>query len=110
MHRLILIWAVMCLSAAAAGAQTKASGTCEFGKPDTQHMIPAGDRPNHALGVGQLKCTWTKPQEIGGDKTKEGVSTETLDVNGNAARARGVHVTTMESGDKFFVSYQGSGT
>jgi hypothetical protein len=112
MRRLVLLWAMVCLAAAAAtaGAQTKTTGTCQFGKPDPQHMLPAGDRPDHTLGVDQLKCTWTKPQDIGGDKSKEGVSTETLDVSGNSARSHGVHVTTMESGDKYFVSYQGTGT
>jgi hypothetical protein len=48
--------------------------------------------------------------EIGGDKSKDNVSTATSDVSGNTSRARGFHVTTMESGDKFFVWYQGTGT
>jgi hypothetical protein len=29
---------------------------------------------------------------------------------GRSMRAHGVHVTTMESGDKLFVAYQGTGT
>lgn len=48
--------------------------------------------------------------EIGGDKSKEGTSTATTDVSGDTSRARGFHVTTMESDDKFFVWYQGTGT
>src|SRR5690348_16155036 len=47
--------------------------------------------------------------EIGGDKSKDGVSTETADISGNSSRARGFHVATMESGDKFFVWFQGTG-
>ena len=49
---------------------------------------------------------------VGGrsDKSKDGISTETLDVSGNTARSRGVHVTTMQSGDKYFVSYRGTAT
>ena len=110
MRRAFLLCAVVCFVVATAGAQTKVSGTAQFaGKPDPQQMIPVGDRPDHSLGVGQRKCTWTKPQDIGGDKTKEGVSTETADISGNNLRARGMHVTTMESGDKYFVSYQGTG-
>jgi hypothetical protein len=99
-----------CLCAATASGQTKVSGTTQCGKPDSQHVVPVGDRPEHSLGVEQFKCTWTKPMEIGADKSKEGVSTETNDISGNNSRARGFHVATMESGDKFFVSYQGTGT
>lgn len=102
----ILVW--FCVTTA--GAQTKVSGTEQCSKPDPQHMIPVGDRPDHSLGVEQSKCTWTKPLEIGGDKSKDGVSTGTSDISGNTVRARGFHVATMESGDKFFVWYQGSGT
>ena len=110
MRRSVLMCAVVCFAVATAGAQTKISGTAVFGKPDTQQMVPAGDSADHSMGIVQRKCTWTKPQEIGGDKTKEGVSTETNDVRGNNIRSRGMHVTTMESGDKYFVSFQGTGT
>src|SRR5262249_16800408 len=79
MRRYFFLVAAVCLSAAAASAQTKVSGTAQFGKPDTQQLVPVGDRPDHSLGVAQLKCTWTKPMEIGGDKFKEGVSTETAE-------------------------------
>lgn len=109
MHRLVLMGAMVCFAVTTAGAQTKATGTAKFGNADPQQMIPAGDRPDHSLGVAQRKCTWTKPMDIGGDKSKEGVSTETDDVSGNRLRAHGVHVTTMQSGDKYFVSYQGTG-
>ena len=68
-----------------------------------------GDRPDHSLGVAQSKCTWTKPLEIGGDKSKESVSTATLDVTGDSDHTGGIDVTTMESGDKFFVWFQSSG-
>lgn len=110
MRRFAMMCAMVCLAAATASAQTKISGTAVFGKPEVQHMVPVGDRPDHNLGVDQLKCNWTKPEEIGGDKTKEGVSTELQDASGNNVRTRGVHVTTMESGDKYFVSFQGTGT
>ena len=47
--------------------------------------------------------------EIGGDKSKDGVSTATNEVSGNTFRSHGFHVATMESGDKYFVWYQGTG-
>jgi hypothetical protein len=110
MHRFFILTAAVWLCAAMASAQTKVSGTAQCGKPDPQHMVPVGDRPEHSLGVEQFKCTWTKPMEIGGDKSKDGLSTETADVSGNTSRAHGFHVTTMESGDKAFFWYQGTGT
>jgi hypothetical protein len=110
MNRFLIAAVLVCFAAVAASGQTKISGTAQCGKPDPQHMVPVGDRPDHSLGVEQAKCTWTKPMEIEGAKSKDGVSTATDDVSGNTVRARGVHVSTMDSGDKFFVSYQGTAT
>ncbi len=110
MRRFFMVAAAVWLCAATASAQTKVSGTAQCGKPDPQHMVPVGDRPDHSLGVEQTKCTYTKPMEIGGDKSKEGVGTQTNEISGNTSKARGFHVATMESGDKFFVWYQGAGT
>lgn len=110
MRRILIIAPVVLFCAAAATAQTKVSGTAQCGKPDPQLLVPVGDRSDHMLAIAQFKCTYTKPMEIGGDKSKDGVSTETSDISGNTGRARGFHVATMESGDKFFVWYQGNST
>jgi hypothetical protein len=48
--------------------------------------------------------------EIGGDKAKEGLATDTFEASGDNLRFRGVYVVTMQSGDKAFVPYQGTGT
>jgi len=110
MHRFFMVCVAALFCAMTSGAQTKVSGTAQCAKPDPIHVIPVGDRPDHMLGVAQIKCTYTKPMEIGGDKSKEGVSTETSDISGNTSRPRGFHVVTMESGDKVFFSYQGTAT
>ncbi|HKW31998.1 MAG TPA: hypothetical protein VJN92_03260 [Candidatus Acidoferrum sp.] len=110
MRRLFMVCAALLFYAASASAQTKVSGTAQCGKPDPQQAIPVGDRPGHMLGIAQIKCTYTKPMEIGGDKSKDGVSTETSDISGNTSRPRGFHVVTMESGDKVFFTYQGTAT
>lgn len=110
MRRIFLAAAAVLLCAAAASAQTKVSGTAQCAKPDPEHVLPVGDRPNHSLALAQIKCTYTKPMEIGGDKSKDGVSTETSDISGNTAHPHGFHVMTMESGDKVFFSYQGTAT
>jgi hypothetical protein len=101
--------AVMAL-ATAAGAQTKSSGTIECGKADPQNMIEAGDKPNHSLGISKSTCTWTKPQEIAGLKTKDGYSVASSDTTGSKSSSHGIHVSTMDNGDKMFVRFQGSGT
>ena len=108
MRRFFMVAVAVWLCAATAGAQTKVSGTAQCAKPDPQHAIPVGDRPDHNLAVAQIKSTYTKPMEFGGDKSKDGVSTETSDNSGSSSRARGFHVATMESGDKVFFSYQGT--
>lgn len=110
MQRFLMIAAAVCFCAATASGQTKVSGTAQCAKPDSAQAIPVGDRPGHSLVVEQSKCTYTKPLEIAGDKSKEGVSTATADVSGDTSKARGFHVVTMESGDKAFFWYQGTAT
>jgi len=110
MHRICIVVALVCFAAATAGAQTKVSWTLQCGKPDPHHVIPVGDSPDHSLGLLQVKCTYTKPLEIEGAKSADDVITITNEVSGDAVRARGCHVVTMDSGDKVFISHQGAGT
>jgi hypothetical protein len=93
-----------------ASAQTKISGTLQCGKPDQQHAIEVGDRPNHSFAISQTKCTWTKPLEIAGIQTKEDVYTGFNEVSGNRARGQLYGVVTMTNGDKYYVRGQGSTT
>ena len=110
MRRFFMMSALVWFGVATAGAQTKISGTLQCGKADQEHVIPVGDRPDHSLGLEQVKCTWTKPLEIEGAKSKEGIGTATDDISSNTVSSRGFNVTTMDSGDKFFVRYQGTTT
>ena len=110
MRRIFMVCAAVLFCAAAASAQTKVSGTAQCAKPDPQQVLPVGDRPGHMLGIAQIKCTYTKPMEIEGDKSKDGISTETSDISGNTSHPRGFHVVTMGSGEKVFFSYQGTAT
>jgi hypothetical protein len=91
-------------------AQTKFTASELCAKPDPQLIVPVGDRPGHALGVLHFKCQWTTPIQIGSDASKDGEDAETVEINGNSARADGRHVSTMQSGDKAFVSYRGTET
>ena len=93
------------VTAIVAAAQEKISGTDKCAKPDPQHVVPVEGMPGHSLTVQQGKCTWTKPMEIAGLQTKDGVSTATSDLSATTASSRGYHVTTMSNGDTFSVSY-----
>jgi len=93
--------------ATAASAQTKLSGTAQCAKPDAQHMIEIGDRPNHSFMISQGKCTWTKPLEYEGIQSKEGVTTPSDEVSGNTSRTHGYYVDTMANGDKARYRYEG---
>jgi hypothetical protein len=68
---------------------------------------PAGDRPDHSFVVEQLKCNHTKAMEIGGDKSKDGVATDMVEVSGAKSHFHGVYIMTMQSGDKAFLPYRG---
>jgi hypothetical protein len=94
--------------AAVATAQTKISGTLQCPKADPQHAIEVGDKPNHFLGISKVTCTWTTPMEIAGAKTKEGFSVSSDETTGNKSSGHGIHVSTMDNGDKFHVRFQGS--
>jgi len=95
--------------AAAVGAQTKNSGTIQCGKPEPAHAIEVGDKPNHTMGVSKSTCTWTKPLEIAGLKTKDGYSVCSDDTTAGKFACHGFHVSTMDKGDKIYVRYQGGG-
>ena len=106
---LLAIAGAACVWSASAVAQTKVTGTHVCSKPDPQHMLPAGDRADHNFAVEQLKCNHTKPMEIGADKAKDGVATDMVEVSGAKSHFHGVYVMTMQSGDKAFLPYQGTG-
>jgi hypothetical protein len=76
--QLLVLAGAACLWSASGLAQTKTAGSNVCGKADPSHVLPASDRPNHMMGVQQVKCTWPKPFEIGTDKAKESVATETF--------------------------------
>jgi len=66
--RILGIACVTFLFAAAAGAQTKISGTAQCGKPETVGKADAGDRAGHTMELGKGSCTWTAPLEMAGLK------------------------------------------
>lgn len=93
-------------------ARAKAASACPIAANLSRHlpiMLANQHELIHINIFAHAKCTYTKPMEIEGAKSTDEVSTATDDINGNSARSRGFHVATMDSGDKFFVWYQGAG-
>jgi hypothetical protein len=105
---LLVLTGATCLWSGAANAD-QFTATCECGKSDPEHMLPAGDRADHSFGVEASKCSWSKPLVIAGDKTKDSVATDMIEISGNRIHFHGVHELTMQSGDKVALPYQGSG-
>ena len=88
-------------------AQTKVSGTVQCAKPDKEFSIPVEGEAGHAYAISHGKCTWIKPMEIAGSKTKEDVFTNYDEVKGDTATGHGDGVGTLVSGDQFRVRLEG---
>jgi hypothetical protein len=104
----MLTFLIVFALAAVASAQTKVSGTQQCGKPDQEHSIQVGDKPNHSFVITQGKCTWTKPFEIAGVQDKESLETAFAEIRGNTSRVRGYDVDTVANGDKVFYRFEGT--
>ncbi|HKA36913.1 MAG TPA: hypothetical protein VKH43_08845 [Thermoanaerobaculia bacterium] len=103
--------AVCLVLAVSAQAQTKTSGKIHCTQAtDGPKPVEAGDAAGHSMGVGKSTCTWSTPMEIAGAKAREGASVSFDDMMGAKYAGRGAHVTTMDSGDKIMVKFQGGGT
>src|SRR5579863_8389112 len=86
-HRQLLY--AVALAASFAAAQTKVSGTAQCpGNPRESHSIEVGDHPGHAYTIVKGACTWTKPFEIAGLKSKDDAAAEFSETDGNKARDR----------------------
>ena len=72
------------------------------------YEVKVGDPASHSLGLAQVKCHATKPAEIGGDKSKEAVSTYAYDQSGDKSREHGIYMLSLESGDKVSLPYLGT--
>jgi hypothetical protein len=99
------------LAASVAAGQTKLSGAAQCpGNPTESHNIELGDRPGHAFGIAKGTCTWTKPAEIAGLKTKDYTGVSLLEIDGNKFRYHASAMGSMDNGDKYFARLQGTTT
>ena len=108
--KLFLILALMVALAATAAAQTKTTGTATCAKPNPAYAIEVGDQAGHSVSIGKVACTWTKPMEIAGLKTKDGYDITYGDANGAQVQGSGYHVSNMSNGDKIYGKFQGNDT
>ncbi len=102
----ILAGAALCLPALAA-AQTKISGTVSCAKPEQEYSIPVEGQASHVYVISHGKCTWTRPMEIAGSKTKEDVFTNFDEVRGDEASRQGSGMITLISGEQTHVRIEG---
>jgi hypothetical protein len=91
--------------AGAAGAQTKITGTAHCAKGDPSYNIEVTDHPGHTWMLEKAACTWTTPIEMAGIKSKDGVDVRAIESTATKMTSSGTHVSTMENGDKFYVSF-----
>jgi hypothetical protein len=110
MQKILWLAAGLLVPALAAAQGAKISGTVECSPPSPQHVLPVDGQPDHSYGVSQVKCTWTKPWQIGGVASKDGVGTGVDDIRGNKSQASGTYVDTMANGDKAYYKYEFSAT
>jgi hypothetical protein len=106
MRTAVVLLAALAL-APAAQAQTKISGTVQCAKPDKEFNIPVEGEPGHLYAISRGTCTWTRPMEIAGTKTKTDVLTNYDEIKGDTAQGHGDGVGTLESGDQFRVRVEG---
>jgi hypothetical protein len=107
-----ILWTVVLVLALSGtlAAQTKISGTITCSKPDPAYSIDVPDRAGHSIMLAKFACTWTKPMEIEGVQTKDGVDVGTDDGSGTRLRGSGYHMSNMSNGDKIFVRFSGTDT
>jgi hypothetical protein len=94
------------LPVVAAAQAAKMAGTVVCSPPNPLHALPVDGRPDHSYAVSQVKCTWTKPWQIGGVASRDGVGTGTDAISGNTSQSSGTYVDTMANGDKAYYKYE----
>ena len=99
------------LATSLAAAQTKLTCTAQCPQqPSESYAIQVGDRPGHAYAIMQEACTWTKPLEIAGLKSKDDTAAAFSEIDGNKGRDHSSRVLNMENGDKGYVRTVGTST
>jgi len=54
----------------------------------------------------KFSCTWAKPLEMGGEKSKDASLVLTAEIIPSRSATTGTAVSTMENGDKVFIAFR----
>lgn len=106
-NAIVMVCGAVLMTATTGSAQTKFSGSQTCAKPAPNYTVAVGDRSGHVMSLTKDKCTWTKG-EIDGVAIKEDDDTIWSDITGTTARDRGYGVTTLASGDKAYLRFEGT--
>ena len=85
----------------------KTEGVVRCDKPEKEYAFEVGDRPGHSLIISQRKCIWTKPLEVIGTHTKDGIATQFVEQMEGILHLHGFEVDTLDSGDKLTLRIMG---
>jgi hypothetical protein len=103
--RIMMFAGLTLLLVSAAGAQTKITGKANCAKPEVVGTADAGDKAGHTLTIQKAACTWSAGLEMAGAKAKDGADVEVVETWATKSTTNGTHVSNMDNGDKFFVSF-----
>jgi hypothetical protein len=96
--------------AAAAGAQTKVSGTVTCMKADVAGSADVGDVAGHSMALLKTTCNWTKPMDLNGDHTKQDALVISSEMWATRTVSNGDAVGTLDNGDKFLATIHETAT
>jgi len=88
-------------------AGIKTEGVVRCDKPEKTYSFEVGDRPGHSLIISQRKCTWTRPLELIGSHSKDGIATQFVEQMEGILHLHGFEVDTLDSGDKLTMRIMG---
>jgi len=107
MSKLVLVLCSLVLLASAAMAQGKIETKWHCSKPSAQHQFNVGDMPDHTYAIAQGTCSATSSGKAFVEKT--GDYTEFDEGWKTSMSWHGRFNVTMDSGDKVYYTYEGSG-
>jgi len=90
--------------------QVQVSGGGVCAKPDPAYSIAATDRAGHVFSLGKYECTWSKPFEIAGTKSKGGPDIIFVELQGNKGSWHEFYVDTTDNGDHGYYRLHGTAT
>jgi hypothetical protein len=105
MRKLLLVTFCLLVFGVAAMAQTKVDTKWHCAKPSGIQKFDVGDVPDHSYVIAQGACEATSSS----DAEKKGAFTEFQEVWKSSFTNHGRFNVTLDNGDMFYYTYEGSG-